>query len=56
MGFGPFHMRFDAADLGLQRLDPGLKLLDRQGIEVLLCERDERVVGLAREEVFQIHG
>lgn len=50
------HMRLDAVDLGLQRLNSRLQLLDRHGVEVLLCKGDERIVGLAREKVFQIHG
>lgn len=49
------HMRFDAVDLSFQRLDPRVQLLDRHGVEILLCKGDERIVGLAREEVFQIH-
>ena len=49
-------MRFDAVDLRFERLDPRLQLLDRHGVEVLLCKGDERIVGLAWEEVFQIHG
>lgn len=48
-------MRFYAVDLRFQRLDPLLQLLDRHGVEVLLCKGDERIVGFAREEVFQIH-
>lgn len=50
------HMRLDAGNLGLQRFNPRFQLLDRHGVEVLLRKRDERVVGLAREKVFQIHG
>ncbi len=50
------HMRFDAVDLSFQRLYPRLQLLDRHGVEVLLCKGNERIVGLAREKVFQIHG
>lgn len=49
------HMGLDALDLRFQGLDPRLQLLDRHGIEVLLCKGDEGIVGLAREEVFQIH-
>src|SRR5690242_6357221 len=49
-------MCLDAGDFGLQRFDPRFQLLDRHGVEVLLCKRDERVIGLAREEFFQIHG
>ena len=49
------HVRFDAGDLGPQDLDPLLQFLDRQRIEVLPAERDERIVGLAREEIVGIH-
>ena len=55
VSLGPLHMRFDPGDFGLQRLDPLLELVDRHGVEVLPAERDERIVGLAGEEVFQIH-
>lgn len=55
MVLGTLRMRFDARDLGLERLDPRLELLDRHRIEVLLCKRNEWIVGLAGEEVFQIH-
>jgi NADPH:quinone reductase len=55
MSLGPLHVRLDARDLRLQRLDPRVQLLDRDRVEVLLRERDERIVGLARKEVFQIH-
>jgi len=50
------HVVFDAGDFNLERFDAGAKLLDGQGIEVLLGECDQRIVGLAREEVVQIHG
>ena len=49
------YMGFDAVDLSFQRLYPRQQLLDRHGVEVLLCKSDERIVGLAREKVFQIH-
>lgn len=55
VGLGTMHMRFDTSDLDLERLDPGLQLLDRHGVEVLLCKGDERVVGLAWEQLVQIH-
>ena len=55
MILGTLHMRFDAVDLCFERRNPRLQLLDRHGVEVLLCKGDERIVGLAREEVFQIH-
>ena len=51
-----FHVRLNPRDLGLERLDTSLQLLNRDGIEVLLCKSDERIVGLAWEEVVQIHG
>lgn len=56
MGLGALHVGFDAGDLGLEAFDPRLQLLDRHGVEVLLCKSDERVVGLAWEKVVQIHG
>lgn len=53
---GAIHMGLDAADFELERRDASLELLDREGIEVLLAERNERIVGLAGEEVVKIHG
>ena len=53
---GGIHVRFDAGDLRLQDFDPLLEFLDRHRVEVLPAERDERVVGLAREEIVGIHG
>ena len=50
------HVRFDAGDLRPQDFDPLLQFLDRQRIEVLPAERDERIVGLAGEEIVGIHG
>lgn len=50
-----FHVRLDPRDLSPERLDTSQQLLDRDGIEVLLCKSDERIVGLAWEEVVQIH-
>ena len=49
------HVGFDAGDLGFERLDPLLELVDRQGIEVLLGKRDQRVVRLAWEEFVDVH-
>jgi NADPH:quinone reductase len=43
-------------DLRFERLDPGVKLVDRERIEVLPPEQDERIVGLAWEELVQVHG
>ena len=53
---GGVHMRLDARDFSLQRFDSRLQLLDRQRVEVLASERNERIVGLAREEIVGIHG
>ena len=60
LGGGPMSLdaldvRLDARDLGFQRVDPLLELVDRDRIEVLAPERDQRVVGLARKEVFEVH-
>ena len=55
VGLGALHVRFDAGDFGLQRLDPLLQLLDRHRVEVLPGERDQRIVRLAREEVLEVH-
>ena len=49
------HVRLNPRDLRLQRLDPLIKLLDRHRVEVLAAKRDERIVGLAREQVFEVH-
>ena len=48
-------MRFDARDFRLQRLDAGVKLLDRHGIEVLAAKGNERIVRLAREQIVEVH-
>ncbi len=48
-------MGFDPGDLGLQRLNPEVQLLDRDRIEVLLGERDQWIVGLAREKFVDVH-
>jgi len=49
MGLRLLHVRFNAGDLGVESIDPRLQLLDREGIEVLSGERDERILGLARK-------
>jgi NADPH:quinone reductase len=51
----PIDMRFDPSDLGLQGLDPGVKLLDRHWVEVLPAQRNEWIVGLAREQIVEVH-
>src|SRR3954454_3239921 len=43
-------------DLAFEGLDALLELLDRQRVEVLLRELHQRIAGLAREELFEIHG
>jgi NADPH2:quinone reductase len=55
VGLGAVHVRLDAGDLGLQALDARLQFVDRERIEVLLAERDQGVVGLAREQLFEVH-
>ena len=45
----------DAGDLGLEGLDAGVKLLNRDGVEILLCKLRQRIAGLAREEILEIH-
>jgi hypothetical protein len=55
VGLGALHMGFDAGDLGSEPFDALLQLLDREGIEVLLAERDQRIIRLAWEKVVQIH-
>lgn len=56
MRLSALHVRFDAGDLCLKGFDALLELLDRHGVEVLAAKLNERVAGLAREEIFQIHG
>jgi len=55
MRLGSLHMRFNARDLDLERFDAGLQLLDRHGIEILLCKLNQRVAGLAWEKFFKVH-
>jgi hypothetical protein len=50
------HVRLYPVDLNPERFDPRLQLLDRHGVEILLCKGDKRIVGLARKQVVQIHG
>jgi len=52
---GSVDMGFDAGNLGLQSLDAGMKLLDRDWIEILLCKLYQRVARLAREEFLEVH-
>ena len=48
-------MILDALDLGFQRLDSGLQLLDRHRVEVLPGKFDQRIAGLAWEQVVEVH-
>ncbi len=48
-------MGFYASNLRLQAFDPGVKLLDRHRVEILLPKLDQRVAGLARKQVVEIH-
>ena len=52
---GALHMSLNAFDFGLEQCDALLKFLDRHRVEVLPAERDERIVGLAWEKVFEVH-
>ena len=49
-------MRLDAGDLGLQRLDTRMQLLNGDGIEVLPANLGQRIARLVREKVVEIHG
>ena len=48
--------RADPDDFGFERFDSGMKLVDRQRVEVLAAEQDQRIGGLAWEELVQVHG
>ena len=48
-------MRFDAGDLGLQRFDSLVELVDAQRVEVLAAELDQGVARLRREKVVDVH-
>jgi len=48
-------MSFHPGDLNLEAFDPGLKLLDRHWIQVLLAKLNQRVAGLARKEFVEVH-
>lgn len=50
------HMLLDPGDLLLQSGDPRLKLLDREGAEVLLDELRQRILWAAGKEVILVHG
>lgn len=55
MSLRALHVGFYAGDLGLEGFDAGLQLLDRHGVQVLFCKFHQRIAGLAREQVFEVH-
>jgi len=55
MSLGSLHVRIDTFNLGLERRDPLLQLVDRQGVEILLAQRDQRIVRLTWKEIVQVH-
>jgi len=52
---GALGMFTDALDLGFERGDARVQLLDRKGIEILAAERDEGIVGTSGQEIVCIH-
>ena len=55
MGLDPLDMGFNSRDLGVERGDALVQLLDRNRIEVLPAKGDQRIVGLAREKFVEVH-
>ena len=55
MAGGVAQVTLDSVNLGLQCLDPLGKLVERQGPEVLLDERHERIVRFRGKEIVEIH-
>ena len=55
MGGGTLHVVFDSRNLRPERLDSLVQFLDRHRVQVLLCQFNQRVAGLAWKEVFQVH-
>ena len=55
MGLRTIDVGLHAGDLGLQGFDPGVKFVDRNGVEVLFCKLRQRIAGLAREEILEVH-
>ena len=53
---GPLDMRFDAGNLGLQCVDPLMKFLDAQRVEVLAAKLHQGVARLRRKEIVDVHG
>lgn len=56
MGLSAVDVSFHAGNLRLQGFDAGMQLIDRDGIEILLCKLDQGVARLARKEIVQVHG
>src|SRR3569623_1264233 len=52
---GALHLGSRPGDFRLQRRDPLLEFLDRQGVEILAHELGERVARFFRQELIQIH-
>jgi hypothetical protein len=53
---GAFKLSSSADDLGLERDDPRLEFLHREGIEILTTEREDGIVGTSRQDFLVIHG
>ena len=56
MPFGVGQMLPDAGDLALEKLDPLIELINRQGAKVLFDEQGQGVARPAGEEVIVVHG
>ena len=52
---GALHSRFCANDLGFQQRDALLKLLDREGVEVLLAQLGGQIVLTTRKVFVGVH-
>ena len=55
VAFGVGHVGLDARDLRLQSLDSRDQLVDRQRAEILFDQLGQRILGLVREKLVQIH-
>ena len=52
---GAFNLRFCSRDFGFERGDAGVKLVDRERIEVLPRQRGQRIARSGPEDLVQIH-
>lgn len=52
---GGLDLESNPADFGLERYDARSQILEREGIEILSGERNQRVVGALREEIVRFH-